>query len=248
MLKKTSFLAALLLMIAVVSFTGAAMARDYLLPHSAYIEICEEDPGDELCQNFCEDFPDTPVCSGQESGGQETGDNAVQARLDVQFNRMNIKVNGKEFVAPNILYEGTTYLPIRDLANLLELSVNYYGATQTAYIGQLPAGEVPDEVIDEWEKQLSEEGANGDAAAGTLVRGGGTIDVYLDRVQVKVHGERIADSTFLYDGTTYVPMRAACDILELPVNYYGPTSTAYIGEVPAGEVPKAEVDKWKSGK
>nr|WP_256124192.1 copper amine oxidase N-terminal domain-containing protein [Paenibacillus chitinolyticus] len=247
-MKKTSFLAALLLAIVVASFSGAAMARDYLLPHSAYIEICEEDPGDQLCQNFCEDFPDTPVCSGQGSGGQETEDNAVEARLDVQFNRMNIKVNGKEFVAPNILYEGTTYLPIRDLANLLGLSVNYYGAAQTAYIGQLPAGEVPDEVIDEWEKQGSDESTDTDAAAGTLVRGGGTIDVYLDRVQVKVHGERIAASTFLYDGTTYVPMRAACDIVELPVNYYGPSSTAYIGKVPAGEVPKAEVDKWMSGK
>ncbi|SEG57011.1 hypothetical protein [Paenibacillus sp. UNC499MF] len=246
MLKKTSFLAALLLMMAVASFSGAAMARDYLLPHSAYIEICEEDPGDQLCQNFCEDFPDTPVCSGEESGAEETGGDAVQARLDVQFNRMNIKVNGQAFVAPNILYDGTTYLPIRDLADLLELDVNYYGETQTAYIGQLPAGEVPDEVIDEWEKQSQEESADG--AAGTLLPGSGMIDVYLDRVQVKVHGERIAASTFLYDGTTYVPMRAACDILELPVNYYGPSSTAYIGEVPAGEVPKAEMDKWKSGK
>lgn len=243
MLKKTSFLAVLLLIMAVASFSGAAMARDYLLPHSAYIEICEEDPGDQLCQNFCEDFPDTPVCSGEESGAEEA---AVQARLDVQFNRMNIKVNGRAFVAPNILYDGTTYLPIRNLADLLELDVNYYGETQTAYIGQLPAGEVPDEVIDEWEKQRQEESA--DAAAGTLVPGSGTIDVYLDRVQVKVHGESIDASTFLYDGTTYVPMRAACDILELPVNYYGPTSTAYIGEVPAGEVPKAEMDRWKSGK
>ncbi|MFS0836503.1 copper amine oxidase N-terminal domain-containing protein [Paenibacillus sp. 1P03SA] len=246
MLRKTSFLAALLLMMAVASFSGAAMARDYLLPHSAYIEICEEDPGDQLCQNFCEDFPDTPVCSGEESGAEEAGGDTVQARLDVQFNRMNIKVNGQAFVAPNILYDGTTYLPIRDLADLLQLDVNYYGETQTAYIGQLPAGEVPDEVIDEWEKQRSEERA--DTAAGTLVPGSGTIDVYLDRVQVKVHGESITASTFLYDGTTYVPMRAACDILELPVNYYGPSSTAYIGEVPAGEVPKAEMDKWKSGK
>ncbi|MGG4034443.1 copper amine oxidase N-terminal domain-containing protein [Paenibacillus cisolokensis] len=231
--------------IAVLVLANAAFAREYLFPKDYYISMCSEDPDDQVCFDFCEDFPDEVICSG-EAEAPEEGEQAAQERTSesksivAAFNPIHIKVNGEEFASNHIVHEGTTYLPIRALAELLELDVHYYEATQSAYIGMLPAGEVPDEVVESW-FNAPQETAQAEPPLAPETK---TIDVLTNLITVKVHAMELADSNFLYEGTTYVPMRAACEILELPVHYNDATQTAYIGNVPAGEVPVEVYNEW----
>jgi hypothetical protein len=54
--------------------------------------------------------------------------------VDIAFNAMHITVNGKSVVADNFLYNGTTYVPLRAIAEMLGLDVSYDASTNTAAI------------------------------------------------------------------------------------------------------------------
>ncbi|WP_236913053.1 stalk domain-containing protein [Clostridium sp. Cult1] len=43
----------------------------------------------------------------------------MKQKIEVMLNSVNIAVNGKPVNADNILYKGTTYVPIRDVAEML---------------------------------------------------------------------------------------------------------------------------------
>lgn len=55
-------------------------------------------------------------------------------RIDVVFNSINLEVNGQKVMADNILYNGTTYVPIRKVAELLGKTVVWDSASKTASI------------------------------------------------------------------------------------------------------------------
>lgn len=52
----------------------------------------------------------------------------------VEFNSVNLTVDGVPVSAPNILYDGTTYVPLRRTAEILGKEVGWDGATNTASI------------------------------------------------------------------------------------------------------------------
>jgi hypothetical protein len=54
------------------------------------------------------------------------------------------------------------------------------------------------------------------------------IEAIFGRVKLVVDGAPVADETMLYDGTTYVPLRAAAEALDKDVSFDAATSTAYI--------------------
>ncbi|WP_438445068.1 copper amine oxidase N-terminal domain-containing protein [Gorillibacterium sp. sgz5001074] len=149
-------------------------------------------------------------------------------QLHVEFNQVNIKVNDKDFIGNNILYDGTTYVPIRDVAAMLGLAVNYYDKTETAYIGQIGAGEfaADNHDIDSWDVMTPATPSN----APVREKSDATINVYMNQVTVKVHGMQLKANTFLYEGTTFVPIRAASESIDVPVKYDEATGTAYIGK------------------
>lgn len=67
----------------------------------------------------------------------------------------------------------------------------------------------------------------------TVVYGAGvtkTISANFGDVQLKVNNKAVAQETLLYNGTTYVPLRATGDILGLDVNYDASTKTAYLND------------------
>lgn len=59
--------------------------------------------------------------------------NSLQ-NISVMFNSIKIKVNGSTVQADNILYNGTTYLPLRAISTLLNKDVVWDANTNTANI------------------------------------------------------------------------------------------------------------------
>lgn len=139
----------------------------------------------------------------------------------------------------NLLYEGTTYIPIRNVAEMLGWEVVYYHELSTAYIGMLPAGEVPGEVLERPENQPS-----APAPSGSLTKGFANIPVVFDTIAIQMHAMPVEASNILYNGTTYVPIRAVAELLEMDVNFYAAASTAYIGKVNPSEVPFEVYKEW----
>lgn len=62
---------------------------------------------------------------------------SVEESITVLFNSINITVNGESVESNNILYEGTTYVPLRDVAEMLGKEVSWDGDTKTAGINDL---------------------------------------------------------------------------------------------------------------
>ncbi len=58
----------------------------------------------------------------------------VNQAIQVVFNAVNITVNGQKVAADNILYNGTTYVPLRAVAEILGKEVGWDGTTNTASI------------------------------------------------------------------------------------------------------------------
>lgn len=56
--------------------------------------------------------------------------------ISVLRNDINVIVNGSEVKADNFLYNDTTYLPLRVVAEAVGKDVNYDETTNTAYIGK----------------------------------------------------------------------------------------------------------------
>lgn len=158
------------------------------------------------------------------------------------FNLITVKLDNELVQSDNLLYDGTTYIPIRNVAEMLGWQVTYYHELKTAYIGMLPAGEVPEEVLDRPENQPSDP-----VPPGNLTKGSANIPVVFDSIAIQMHAMPVEASNILYNGTTYVPIRAVAELLDMDVNFYGPTSTAYIGKVNQGEVPFETYKEWYPG-
>lgn len=74
-----------------------------------------------------------------------------------------------------------------------------------------------------------------------------TIDVLRNDITVVVNGENVTADNFLYNDTTYLPLRAVSEALNQTVTYDEATNTAYIGERNSDIVNKytpADVYTW----
>lgn len=58
----------------------------------------------------------------------------VKKNIEVIYNSVNLTVNGKKVNADNILYDGTTYVPLRAMAEMLGKEVGWDQKTNTASI------------------------------------------------------------------------------------------------------------------
>jgi len=67
----------------------------------------------------------------------------IQQGINVVFNKVNISVNGAMVVGDNILYNGTTYVPLRKIADMLDKEVGWDKTTNTASINDKKIGITP---------------------------------------------------------------------------------------------------------
>lgn len=73
---------------------------------------------------FCIMFNTVTMASGQ-----------VQT-ITVYFNSVNLNVNGEDVYTDNILYNGTTYIPLRKASEILGCKVGWNEKTNTATLTQ----------------------------------------------------------------------------------------------------------------
>ena len=59
---------------------------------------------------------------------------SVLTKIDVVLNGINVQVEGEDVEVNSILYNGTTYLPMRKVAELVGKDIEWYGDTMTANI------------------------------------------------------------------------------------------------------------------
>src|SRR5690606_10327290 len=58
------------------------------------------------------------------------------------------------------------------------------------------------------------------------------ISAYVNPITIKVNGRKVETDNLLYQSTTYVPMRAVAEMLDIEVVYHEPDKTAFFGSLP----------------
>ncbi len=171
----------------------------------------------------------------------------VSTKANVVFNNVDVLVDGQRIDASNIVYNGTTYIPLRKVSEATGLTVNYDEATRE--INLVSGGEVS--VTTKKERTAS----SNEQATFML----NSVTVYVDDVLVE------ADN-ILYNGTTYLPLRSIAEALGNTVLYEETSKTVLLasndeqvqkdklmaeqlssgqqtpptGELPTGEKPQGE--------
>ena len=171
----------------------------------------------------------------------ENIDAVLDRRIKVTYNgelQTFTDANGK-IVYP-IVYEGTTYLPVRAASALVKLPVEWDGANYTVVLG---GDKAPYEAA---------------APVGTPLTESENIKTVLDKnIKVTFNGEL---QTFtdvngkvvypiVHEGTTYLPVRAVSNLVNLPVEWDGANYTVVLGEKAEQPVtpPVAEPSKLARG-
>ncbi len=132
-----------------------------------------------------------------------------QMDISATFGQIKVFVNGQRVNKETLLYNGTTYVPLRATAEILKKQVIYDDAMQTAYINSVLT-QYPDakDFIDLIKTE--------------------TINVYFGRIKLVVDGKTVDKETLLYNGVTYVPLRATAELLNMEVSYEESTKSALI--------------------
>lgn len=82
----------------------------------------------------------------------------VKKTIEVVYNSVNLTVNGKKVDADNILYNGTTYVPLRAISEMLGKEVGWNQATSTASINDKKSEESKKEEAKKEEPKKEEPG------------------------------------------------------------------------------------------
>lgn len=137
--------------------------------------------------------------------------NAAYEPISADKNTINIVVDGERVFADNFLYNDTTYVPLRRVAEMLGMNVDYNEAENTAYITD--GGEVKN---DGGKTEIIEEA-------------GQSLNVERNTISIYVNGAKVDADNFVYNDRTYVPLRKISEMLSRGVDWNQLTNTATIG-------------------
>lgn len=156
---------------------------------------------------------------------------------------IKINVDGKEFVPVDsegvpvevFLYEGTTYLPVRGISNLFGLGIEWDDATKSVYLGTREGADLP--VL----------GTAADVAASPFAFESKTITVYTgvsiyfnDEYFQPTDSEGFAVEVFLYNGTTYLPVRAISKLMNAEIDWDQANKTVLLSVAAEEETPAVD--------
>ena len=75
-----------------------------------------------------------------------------------------------------------------------------------------------------------------------------TIKVIFNKANIKVDGVSFNGNRMVYSNKIYLPIESIAKLFNVDIYNYKEKKTIYIGQVPAGEVPKKVIDSWKNVK
>lgn len=133
--------------------------------------------------------------------------------ITADMNSINIVVDGERVVADNFLYNDTTYVPLRRIAEMLGKKVEWNEAENAALIIDAQDSQITDSTASELEEHLNL-----------------SMDVERNTVNIFVNGERVDADNFVYNDRTYVPLRKISEMLAKDVSWDQLTNTASIGK------------------
>ena len=139
-----------------------------------------------------------------------------QVYLDGVLNSINIEVNSKKVEADNILWEGTTYVPLRKIAEMLNREVVWDDKTYTANINDKVG---PNE-------NTSNNAVNTAVAKKENIE----VEVSLNSINIEVNSKKVEADNILWKDTTYVPLRKIAEMLDKEVTWNQETYTSSIND------------------
>ncbi|MEW9096411.1 MAG: hypothetical protein AB2417_15140 [Clostridiaceae bacterium] len=74
------------------------------------------------------------------------------------------------------------------------------------------------------------------------------IKVAFNKANIKVDGVSFNGNRMVYNNKIYLPVENIAKLFDMNIYNYKEKKTIYIGQVPAGEVPKKVIDSWKNVK
>ena len=146
--------------------------------------------------------------------------------VDLYYRSIKVEIFGEQMIPQDatgaavepFIIDGTTYLPLRAVATALGLGVEWDDATSTVALTS---------------------GGDADPGSGkaSLHEAKVSADIYYRGIVITLDGEKLAltDANgaavepFIYNGTTYLPLRAVATALGLDVDWDGDTSTVILG-------------------
>ena len=137
----------------------------------------------------------------------------AEENINVHTNYVNVEINGEKYDVRNFLNDGTTYIALRDVSELLDCKVDWDDDTKTAVITT---------------------GVNSESKADSTPlepTGEKTIAVLKDYVNVTVDDVKRNVRNFLNDGTTYISLRDISELLDCLVEWNGDTKTASVTDL-----------------
>lgn len=133
-----------------------------------------------------------------------------------------VDASGKQ-VYP-LVYEGSTYLPLRSIGNLMEKEVGWDAETETVTL----SGEA------EWERIVPVGQRPADSQVQAVVKPGVTVVVDgKEQNFVDANGKTVYP--IIYNGSTYLPLRAIGNLMGKEVGWNGELSTVFLGDQADGE-------------
>ncbi len=133
----------------------------------------------------------------------------ISTQAQVVFNNVDVLVDGKRVDADNIVYNGTTYIPLRKVSEATGLNVDYNSDTRV--INLTSGAEIS---VSTKDKRSDSKTSN----ASFMIN---SVDVY-------VKGTKIDADNILYNGTTYLPLRSVGEALGNTVLYEETTKTVFL--------------------
>ena len=163
-----------------------------------------------------------------------------EERISVSYQDIKLYINQERatLTDPNgavvepFIYEGTTYLPLRSVAESLEKNVAWDG--EKNLVSLTDGAEKKEQQKLEYTPKIAEE----------------TISVTYRNIAVSLNGTALTLQTadqksaepFIYEGTTYLPLRAVAEATETEVTWDGETKSIYLTAKEAGKTVSESSD------
>lgn len=141
-----------------------------------------------------------------------TGTAFASENITVDLNMMNIVVDGERVFADNFVYQNTTYVPLRRIAEMLGKEVVWDASINGAMIK------------DSVEKKVTDS-----TRAGLSTQKSKILSVDKNTINIYVNNTKVEADNFVYEDRTYVPLRRISEMLNKEVNWERVSNTASIG-------------------